>query len=536
MSEGTWDQETLSEAAGDYPVGHSVPGPNVVIRKVIGRGGHATVYAAEFPLIERKIALKVIHPHLARNPDIAQRFLAEAKTLVKLDHPNVVKCENAGFTTDDRHLAYIQMELLRGISGRKLLELRKRLAIPNALEVACDLASGLEAAHALHVVHQDLKPDNVFIHMESSGKAVAKLYDFGIQALYDPKLATQEASEEARHFEGTVAYAAPEQLRGERVTPLTDVYAFGVLLYEFVTGVHPFEDIDGNASFMDLAHAHMNAVPPRLSDQLLVPKALEDLVARCLAKNPADRPQSVKAIGQELRAILQSLDPVFARSSTTTQDFLSSVVHQVRVAKKPSFEKTSDVEQAPTELPAPSSPSGERQSALRAPMTLGGTHTPIEPATRERNWPAWILALTLGVFAPLAGAAGYALVRISHRNAAANVAPAAANAAPVAVTSAEPAKPTAPAATAAHTVAAAAEPSPTSRAVTTDDAPQAASAAPPPSTAPPAAAPAAVPTTTTTPAAAPPAARTRPSSTGSSRARPAASAAAEKAGSGWLER
>ena len=237
MSESALEEGTQSEAAGDYPIGHLVPGPNVVIRKVIGRGGHATVYAGEFPLIERKVALKVIHPHLARHPELAQRFLAEARTLVKLDHPNVVKCENAGFTTDERNLAYIQMELLRGISGRKLLQVKNRLAISNALEVACDLASGLEAAHALNVVHQDLKPDNVFIHLMQSGKAVAKLYDFGIQALYDPKKLAETANQ-ARHFEGTVAYAAPEQLLGERVTPRTDVYAFGVLLYEFLTGLH----------------------------------------------------------------------------------------------------------------------------------------------------------------------------------------------------------------------------------------------------------------------------------------------------------
>jgi serine/threonine protein kinase len=337
-----------AEAAGDYPVGHFIPGPNVVVQKVLGRGGHATVYEAEISVLGKRVALKVLHPHLAQDVDMAKRMVAEARTLAKLEHPNIVQVFNAGFTTDERARAFILMELLQGVSGRQVLETKKRLPLANALEVVIDLASGLEIAHRNGVIHLDLKPDNIFVHTAST-RAVAKLYDFGIQKIYDPKSLTGQT----QSFEGTPPYAAPEQLRGETVTPRTDLYAFGVLLFEFVAGRRPFHEDEerdedeatgrrqrsigenpAHGSWLIDAQLHKRA--PLLSSVLLVPAALEQLVAKCLEKDPARRPDGVAQLGAELRMILERLDSTFlSKSPTTTQDLLLSAARDANHGAKP---------------------------------------------------------------------------------------------------------------------------------------------------------------------------------------------------------
>ncbi len=331
------EPEPAGEAGGDYLAGEFVPGPNVVVLRVIGRGGHATVYEAEIPVLSKRVALKVLHPHLAADAEMAKRMVAEARTLAKLEHPNIVQVFNAGFTTDERARAFILMELLQGISGRRVLEKKQRLPLANALEVVIDLASGLEVAHRNGVIHLDLKPDNIFVHT-ATNRAVAKLYDFGIQRIYDPA----SPSSAAQAFEGTPPYAAPEQLRGEPVTPRTDLYAFGVLLFEFVAGRRPFhqdEERDHDEAMgrrqrlegEDPAHgswlidAQLHKPAPRLSSLLLVPAALEQLVAKCLEKDPARRPEGSAELGKELRMILERLDSTFLSTSpTTTQELLLS--------------------------------------------------------------------------------------------------------------------------------------------------------------------------------------------------------------------
>jgi serine/threonine protein kinase len=337
------------EAGGDYPTGHLVPGPNVVVHRVLGRGGHATVYEAELPVIGKRVALKVLHPHLARDADMARRMVDEARTLAKLEHPNIVQVFNAGFTTDERAGAFILMELLHGISGRQLLEKKRRLPIANALEIAIDLTSGLEVAHRNGVIHLDLKPDNVFVHT-SANRAVAKLYDFGIQRVFDPR--SLAVGEQAPSFEGTPPYAAPEQLRGESVTPKTDLFAFGVLLFEFIAGVRPFHEeeardendvaagghaaLPGGIQGSWLVEAQLNKPAPRLSSFLLVPKALEEIIAKCLEKDPANRPENVAELGAQLRLIRQRLDATFSRTAVTTQDLLLGTAKEVERGGDPS--------------------------------------------------------------------------------------------------------------------------------------------------------------------------------------------------------
>jgi hypothetical protein len=230
------------------------------------------------------------------------------------------------------------MELLTGSNGRQLLLLKERLEVPHALDVLIDICHALDAAHRSGVVHQDLKPDNIFIHLDEwTGTAVTKLLDFGVARLF--------GQGHDGTFEGTLAYAAPEQLRGEAAAPTTDLYALGVIAFELITGRRPFEmaesrdELDrgaqgssaqvgffGPADFThNLVDAILGQPPPRLCDYIRLPRALEELVLQLLDKDPLRRPVSAKAVANVLQSIRQS--PSLPKSAVTTQELLLNAAH-----------------------------------------------------------------------------------------------------------------------------------------------------------------------------------------------------------------
>jgi serine/threonine-protein kinase len=268
------------------------------IVRPLGEGGMGLVYEAVDERIERRAVIKVLHAGLAQDQHIAARFLNEARAANRVKHPGIVSVYEFG--TAPEGAPYIIMEFLEGEPLRARLQARGPLG-PEALRFARQIASALAAAHAQGVVHRDLKPDNVMIvpDEEAPGGERVKVFDFGIA-----KLAAQPGAglrTRPGSVLGTPVYMAPEQFRGaEQVDDRADVYALGILLHEMLAGQPPF-----GGEFPELLLQHLMHEPPPLPAALPgVSPAVEALVRRMLAKEPAARPRMA-----EVAQALAQLDP-----------------------------------------------------------------------------------------------------------------------------------------------------------------------------------------------------------------------------------
>jgi serine/threonine-protein kinase len=257
------------------------------LERELGRGGMGRVFVAHDLKLDRDVALKVLPPgqHDARD---VLRFEQEARAAGALDHPNVVAVHDIG--THDGS-PYIISELL---DGRTLRDALAAGALPmrSALDYARQLAHGLAAAHAKGVVHRDLKPENVFVTEQN----LVKILDFGIAKLGIHKQSSESLTETGAVI-GTVGYMAPEQLRGREADSRADVFAFGAILYEMLSGRRAFS----RASRIDTAFAVLNEEPPALPPA--VPKRIARIVRRCLAKDPAARYASAAELEIALAAV-----------------------------------------------------------------------------------------------------------------------------------------------------------------------------------------------------------------------------------------
>jgi eukaryotic-like serine/threonine-protein kinase len=291
-----------------YEPGEVIPGTIYQVRRVIGAGGMGTVYDVEDTTIGKRYVVKTLHPRLGDREDLARRMQNEARTLARLHHPNIVEIFTAGMTADDLRLPFYVMERLRGKSLRMVLEEGGKLEISRAYGIGIDLLDALDHAHDKGVVHRDVKPDNVFLH-QAAGVTVTKLLDFGIVSLLDAGEA-----ETAGRFLGTLRYAAPEQLRGDKPTPKMDVYAAALVLYELLAGRGPFDDL-GDSHRISTAHLHKT--PPPLSKFVAVPSELDALLMAALAKNPEERPKDAFSFATVLRNFKRSQQQMTPRSEPT---------------------------------------------------------------------------------------------------------------------------------------------------------------------------------------------------------------------------
>jgi eukaryotic-like serine/threonine-protein kinase len=269
-------------ASREYAAGEQIPGTVYKVLRLIGVGGMGTVYDVEDTTIGKRYVLKTLHPKLGAREDLARRVQNEARTLARLNHPNIVDVITAGITADELRLPYYVMERLNGQSLRVVLEKKGQLELAHAYHIGIDLLDALDHAHDKGLIHRDVKPDNIFFHRSAAGVTVTKLLDFGIVSVLD-----SGPRETAGRFLGTLRYSAPEQLRGETPTPKMDIYSAALVIYEIIAGRGPFDD-EGDASKIGAAHVNKNA--PRLSTFVGVPKELDGLVMAALAKDPALRP------------------------------------------------------------------------------------------------------------------------------------------------------------------------------------------------------------------------------------------------------
>ena len=217
----------------------------------LGSGGMSNVYKATDLILERTVAVKILAEHLSDDERFVARFRREALAVAKLIHPNIVQVYDTG-VDDGRH--YIVMEYVEGRSGAQILQRQGPVEPETAAEIGIQACAGLDYAHRRGIIHRDVKPGNLMIvgGPVGGGEMTVKLTDFGIARAIEQTRITQVGS-----VVGTAAYLAPEQVRGEEATPATDVYALGVVLYQFLTGRLPYE----GSSLAELAVRQQNEQP-----------------------------------------------------------------------------------------------------------------------------------------------------------------------------------------------------------------------------------------------------------------------------------
>jgi serine/threonine protein kinase len=275
-------------AAGDVIAGR------YELIELIGRGGMSSVWRSHDRLLDRTVAIKVLHEQFTKDEEYVERFRREARSVAQLSHPNIVTVIDRG-EEDGRQ--YIVFEFVEGENLKQVLERSGPLPVRDALLLALQMARALGFAHDRGLIHRDVKPQNVLLNEEGQ----AKMTDFGIARSVDVDGVTITGT-----VLGTSEYIAPEQARGQRVDALTDVYSLGVVLYELLAGDVPFQ----GENFVAVALRHVNEPPPSvLNRRPDCPPRIATAIDRALAKRPEDRFQSMDELVEELEACLADLDP-----------------------------------------------------------------------------------------------------------------------------------------------------------------------------------------------------------------------------------
>src|ERR671911_692451 len=266
--------------------------------ELLGGGGMAEVYLAHDQVLGRDVALKILRGQYANEEGFVERFRREAKNAAALNHPNVVQVYDQGSTEDGTY--YIAMEYVPGVTLAERLKREGPLQPGEAAGVAARVAEALAVAHARGIIHRDIKPQNVLL----TASGGAKVADFGIA-----RAASAETVTETSLILGTASYMSPEQVRGERVGPASDLYSLGVVLYEMLTGEPPYTADNPLATAMK----HLDEPTRRPGEaNPAVPEELDALTAKLLAKVPGDRYASAAELAEDLRRLRDGLQHLAA--------------------------------------------------------------------------------------------------------------------------------------------------------------------------------------------------------------------------------
>ncbi len=265
------------------------------ITRCLGIGGHGAVFEAVNTWTERRVALKLLLGAAALHPEISERFLREARASTRVAHPNIVEVLDMGRDATDGTLFIVQ-ELLQGEDLRDLLRRERTLDPHQVIEALAPVMDALSAAHALGVIHRDLKPANIYLSRNADGRVISKLIDFGVSRMRDSDVETNELTHTGALL-GTPDYMSPEQARGERTGPQSDVWAMGVVLYESLAGQRPYRAANYNALLIKIL---ADEVPPLTALAPGVDPALAEIVHGALARDLTLRWRSMAALREAL--------------------------------------------------------------------------------------------------------------------------------------------------------------------------------------------------------------------------------------------
>ena len=269
-----------------------------LIRQV-ANGGMASVYEALDTRLDRKVAVKIMHPHLAQDEAYVNRFIREAKAAAALSHPNIVAVQDQGWNQHGSPAVFLVMELIDGSTLRDYLNERGRFVTKDAINYLTPILSALAAAHAIGIVHRDIKPENVLISREGR----VKIADFGLAR---GEIIGSNMTAESSIILGSVSYLSPEQVQRGVADSHSDVYAVGIIAFELLTGEKPFI----GQTPIQIAYMHVNQDIPRLrSVRKEIPEALDELISQATNRDPDLRPRDAAAFLAALEAISSSLDP-----------------------------------------------------------------------------------------------------------------------------------------------------------------------------------------------------------------------------------
>ena len=342
------------------------------VRSRIARGGMATVYLATDLRLERRVAIKVMHGHLADDSQYKARFIQEARSAARLAHPNVVNVYDQG---QDADTAYLVMEYLPGITLRDLLEEHHVLTTDQAFDIMEAVLSGLAAAHKNGIVHRDLKPENVLL--ADDGRI--KIGDFGLARAATANTATGNA------LLGTIAYLSPELVTRGIADTRSDIYAVGIMLYEMLAGEQPFK---GEQPFQ-IAHQHANdTVGTPSSKNPKVPAVLDELVLWATARDPDERPRDAKTMLDQLLETQSAL-----HSGTATTSMQRTMVLPSAVGPDRSNDATQVINRQVRERAVPVIPDSTAALQIKA--------------ARRKSRGFWLVALVLLLTAAAYGTGWY---------------------------------------------------------------------------------------------------------------------------------
>ncbi|MDX2010847.1 MAG: serine/threonine-protein kinase [Myxococcaceae bacterium] len=325
-SDVTGDEETIRPqrpsaellaaiAERDPVIGTQVSG--YVVKGRLGAGGMGIVYEGEQPVIGKRVAIKVLRPEVADNPDVVQRLVAEARAVNQVGHRGIIDVFGFGQLPDGRQcivMEYLEGDSLEAVVNAMKAE-RRLLPLTDSLVILDELLSALAAAHSAGVIHRDLKPSNIFLCKQRDGTQYVKVLDFGIAKL-GVLGATPQTN--ASLMVGTPAYMAPEQARGGMVSAALDLYAVGCIAFELLTGQQPF----AANSVVEMIMKHQDEKPVRPSEKVLsLPDVLDDWVLRLLEKKPEHR----FASADEARKVLSPVKKELTRSSARMPELGPSV-------------------------------------------------------------------------------------------------------------------------------------------------------------------------------------------------------------------
>ncbi len=279
----------------------------------LGRGGYGAVIEAVDLVLERSVAVKVLHPTRARDEVALRRFNREARILARLDHPNAVRVLD--FSQSEEGLRYLVLELVRGRTLSEILLQEWPLSLDRMVSISLQVSEMLKEAHEVGIIHRDLKPDNILVSTQRGGGEVVKVVDFGISRVTGVR-AGQTSS--GGQLVGTPEYMSPEHCSNKEITKLSDIYSFGCVLYEMICGLPPFS----SSSPAVVMAAHVNRppqVPTARVPGLTTPPHLQQLAMDCLEKEPGARPASAAELSHRLRKVLE----IQQNAPTGTMDALT---------------------------------------------------------------------------------------------------------------------------------------------------------------------------------------------------------------------
>ncbi|HEX2732650.1 MAG TPA: protein kinase [Polyangiaceae bacterium] len=352
----------------EFVQGELVPGTSYRVVSCIGQGGMGSVYEVEHNELGKRFVLKALLREFLGRGDLVRRLRNEWRALGSLEHPHIVSVTDAGATPTG--VPYYVMERLSGENLAERIKRQGRLELGEALRITVEVLDALSAAHAIGVVHRDIKPPNIFLRRHGG----CKILDFGIAKLLDG-----DASITGRGVAiGTPRYMSPEQASGEPVDERADLYAVGLVLFEMLSGQSPFEGSSAQEVFL----AHVTKLAPRLNTLVpTIPASLDELVARLLAKKPAERVRSAKRVAEIIRQIVHtSLPRLSGFEDTDVVPFSSQLTAEEAVASDRPAASSRATKESPGGVPRPPSSRGPRSGSPGATEVL--TYQDPAPPTR----------------------------------------------------------------------------------------------------------------------------------------------------------